>query len=164
MKSTFLSKRDTALLVKRIEASWPMNVVPKLKTIKEYQVDGDESFFKSDEFTAVQVGKEKNIVPFLGDVALLARFPSVTVDMGAVRFVCNGAKVTRPGITAFDGFKKGDIVVVKDEVHNKPLGVGIALIDSDKVCRRTKRPCYPNTALYKRQSLGGTQIDKYIGI
>ena len=59
MKSTFLSKRDTALLVKRIEASWPTNIVPKMKTIKEYQVDGDESFYKTDEFTAVQVGKEK---------------------------------------------------------------------------------------------------------
>ena len=138
MKSTFLSKRDTALLVKRIEASWPTNIVPKTKTIKEYQIDGDESFYKSDEFTAVQVGKEKSIVPFLGDAALLARFPSVTVDMGAVRFVCNGAKVARPGITAFVPFKKGDIVVIKDEVHGKPLAVGIALIDSDKAIEEQK--------------------------
>jgi PUA domain protein len=138
MKSTFLSKRDTALLVKRIEASWPMNVVPKMKTIKEYHVDGSESLFKSDEFTAVQVGKERYIVPFLGDVSLLARFPSVTVDMGAVRFVCNGAKVARPGITAFDNFRKGNIVVIKDEVHGKPLAVGIALIDSDKAVEEQK--------------------------
>jgi PUA domain protein len=138
MKSTFLSKRDTALLVKRLEASWPANVVPKMKTIKEYQVDGDESLYKSDEFTAVQVGKEKYIVPFLGDVSLLARFPSVTVDMGAVRFVCNGAKVTRPGITAFDNFGKGSIVVIKDAVHSKPLAVGIALIDSDKAVEEQK--------------------------
>ena len=138
MKSTFLSKRDTALFVKRIEESWPINIVPKTKTIKEYQVDGDESFFKSDEFTAVQVGKERYIVPFLGDVTLLSRFPSVTVDMGAVRFVCNGAKVTRPGITAFDSFKKGNIVVIKDEVHGKPLAVGIALIDSDKAVEEQK--------------------------
>jgi PUA domain protein len=138
MKSAFLSKRDTALLVKRIEASWPMNVVPKMKTIKEYHVDGDESLFKSDEFTAVQVGKERYIVPFLGDASLLARFPSITVDMGAVRFVCNGAKVARPGITAFDNFKEGNIVVIKDEVHNKPLAVGIALIDSDKAVEERK--------------------------
>jgi PUA domain protein len=138
MKSTFLSKRDTALLVKRIEASWPSNIVPKIKTIKEYQVDGDESFYKSDDFTAVQVGKDKDIVPFLGDVTLLARFPSVTVDMGAVRFVCNGAKVTRPGIMAFDNFKKGGVVVIKDEVHGKPLAVGKALIDSEKAVEEQK--------------------------
>jgi predicted RNA-binding protein (TIGR00451 family) len=138
MKITYLSKRDTASLVKRIESSWPANVVPKIKTIKEYQLDGNELFYKSDEFTAVQVGKEKCIVPFLGDVSLLTRFPSVTVDMGAVRFVCNGAKVTRPGITAFDNFRKGSIVVIKDEVHSKPLAVGIALIDSDKAAEEEK--------------------------
>jgi malignant T-cell-amplified sequence len=138
MKSTFLSKRDTALLVKRIEDAWPTNVVPKMKTIKEYQLDGEESIYKSDEFTAVQVGKEKYIVPFLGDVSILTRFPSVTVDMGAVRFVCNGAKVTRPGITAFDSFKKGDIVVIRDEVHSKPLAVGIALIDGHKAVAEQK--------------------------
>lgn len=138
MKSTFLSKRDTASLVKRIEDSWPSNVVPKMKTIKEYQLDGKESIYKSDEFTAVQVGKEKYIVPFLGDVSILTRFPSVTVDMGAVRFVCNGAKVTRPGITSFDSFQKGDIVVIKDEVHGKPLAVGIALIDGDKAVAEQK--------------------------
>lgn len=136
MKSTFLSKRDTALLVKRIEASWPPNIVPKTKTIKEYQLAGEESFYKFEEFTAVQVGK--SIVPFLGDLSLLDRFPSVTVDMGAVRFVCNGAKVTRPGITAFDNFKEGNIVVIKDEVHSKPLAVGIALIDSDKAMQEQK--------------------------
>ena len=132
MKTNYLSKRDTASLVRKIESAWPPNVVPKTKTIKEYQVDGDESFYKSDEFTAVQLGKEKYIIPFLGDVSLLTSFPSVTVDMGAVRFICNGAKVTRPGITAFGNFKKGSIVVIRDEVHNKPLAVGIALIDSDK--------------------------------
>lgn len=138
MKSTFLSKRDTASLVRRIEDAWPANVVPKMKTIKEYQLDREESIYKSDEFTAVQVGKEKHIVPFLGDVSILTRFPSVTVDMGAVRFVCNGAKVTRPGITSFDSFRKGDIVVIKDEVHSKPLAVGIALIDGDKAAAEQK--------------------------
>jgi PUA domain protein len=138
MKSTFLSKRDTALLLKKIEASWPTDIVPKMKTIKEYQVAGDESFFESDKFTAVQVGKEKYIVPFLGDVSLLSHFPSVTVDMGAVRFVCNGAKVMRPGITALDNFKKGEIVVIKDEVHGKPLAVGIALADSEKALEDQK--------------------------
>jgi PUA domain protein len=46
--------------------------------------------------------------------------------------------VTRPGITSFDSFKKGDIVVIKDEVHSKPLAVGIALIDGDKAVAEQK--------------------------
>ena len=79
---------------------------------------------------AVQIGE--NIVPFLGaKQEMLQRFPSVTVDMGAVRFVCNGAKVMRPGITEFGAFKKGDIVAVKDQAHGKVLAAGVALEDSE---------------------------------
>ncbi len=46
--------------------------------------------------------------------------------------------MARPGITAFDNFRKGNIVVIKDEVHSKPLAVGIALIDSDKAVEEQK--------------------------
>jgi len=71
------------------------------------------------------------LVPFLGKTELVQKFPTVTVDMGAIRFVCNGAKVLRPGIVAFDSFKKGDVVAVKDQTHGKLLAVGLALEDSE---------------------------------
>jgi PUA domain protein len=51
--------------------------------------------------------------------------------MGAIKFVCNGAKVMRPGIIDFDYFRNGDIVVVKDQMHGKALAVGLALKDSE---------------------------------
>jgi malignant T-cell-amplified sequence len=78
---------------------------------------------------AVQVPSA--IVPFLGKPQQLQHFPSVTIDMGAIKFVCNGAKVMRPGITDFDSFKNGDIVVVKEQTHGKALAVGLALKDSE---------------------------------
>ena len=59
-------------------------------------------------------------MPFLGKQEE-QRFPSVTIDRGALKFVCNGAKVMRPGIINFDSFKKGEIVVVKDQTHGKEL-------------------------------------------
>jgi malignant T-cell-amplified sequence len=55
----------------------------------------------------------------------------VTIDRGALKFVCNGAKVMRPGIVNFDSFKKGEIVAVKDQTHGKTVAVGLALEDSD---------------------------------
>jgi PUA domain protein len=70
-------------------------------------------------------------VPFLGKQEELKRFPSVTIDSGALKFVCNGAKVMRPGIINFDSFKKGEIVAVKDQTHGKTVAVGLALEDSD---------------------------------
>ena len=58
-----------------------------------------------------------------GDV--LAQVPKVIVDMGAVRFVCNGADVMAPGIVRYEGeFGKGDIVVVADVKYCKPLAIG----------------------------------------
>ncbi len=53
----------------------------------------------------------------------------VTVDMGAIKFVINGADVMGPGIVDADvGIQTGDYVWVRDEKNNKPLAVGRALI------------------------------------
>jgi PUA-domain protein len=125
-----LSKSESSELVDKLKAVWPQDLVPKVKSIKVYEVEEGRRLLVADETVAVQVND--NIVPFLGGKAeVLARFPSVTVDMGAIKFVCNGAKVMRPGITSFDTFKKGDIVVVKDQTHGKVLAVGVALEESE---------------------------------
>ena len=59
---------------------------------------------------------------------------SVTVDMGAVRFVTNGADIMSPGIVAADdGISPGDIVLIVDETHNKPLAIGISLITGEEM-------------------------------
>ena len=54
----------------------------------------------------------------------------VVVDMGAVKFLANGADVMAPGIVEADeNIKEGDVVFVVDETHNRPLCVGEALMD-----------------------------------
>lgn len=58
----------------------------------------------------------------------------VTVDMGAVKFVTNGADIMSPGIVASDkDVKSNDVVVVVEETHKKPLAIGIALISGEKM-------------------------------
>jgi PUA domain protein len=53
----------------------------------------------------------------------------VMVDTGAVRFVVNGADIMKPGIVSADpGIAAGDLVVIIEERHNKPLAVGIAMV------------------------------------
>jgi PUA domain protein len=131
------SKRDTSDLLEVIHSKWPNHVVPKIKTFKAYEVEQGRFILESEDMLAVQVD-EKIILPFLGLPRILEYFPAVFVDMGAVKFVCNGAKVMRPGITKFDHFTKEDIVIVKDEIHAKPLSVGIAMEDSDAAITKTK--------------------------
>jgi PUA domain protein len=60
--------------------------------------------------------------------------PKITVDMGAVRFVVNGADIMRPGITEIDDRVKEDgIVVVVDENHGKPLAVGVSKMAAEEL-------------------------------
>jgi PUA-domain protein len=58
----------------------------------------------------------------------------VLVDAGAVRFVVNGADVMCPGITSADpNIQPDDPVVIVEVTHNKPLAIGISLMNSDEM-------------------------------
>ena len=131
LKTFVLSKRETSELIEKLESSWPSGTIPTVKSITVHELrQGNRLLVANDAVIGVQIAER--IVPFVGASAeILSQFPSVTVDMGAVKFVCNGAKVMRPGITKFDSFKKGGIVLVKDQVHGKVLASGLALEDSD---------------------------------
>ena len=125
-----LSKSETCELLDNLRNSWPHDVIPKAKNIKVYEIEQDVRLLVADQTIAVQV--QNKILPFLGgQLETLKHFPFVTVDMGAVKFVCNGAKIMRPGISSFGSFKKGDIVVVNDLTHGKALAIGIALEESE---------------------------------
>jgi PUA-domain protein len=63
----------------------------------------------------------------------------VTVDMGAVKFVYNGADVMGPGVVGSDGsIREGDLVWVRDEKNMRPLSVGRALVDATVLQRKEK--------------------------
>jgi len=66
---------------------------------------------------------------------VLMLLPKITVNMGAVPHVCNGADLMAPGIIKIEGnFNADDYVVIVDERHQKPLAVGIAIVDSQTAC------------------------------
>lgn len=63
----------------------------------------------------------------------------VVVDMGAVKFVVNGADIMRPGVVSCnDQIKVGDVVVIKDENNNKPLAIGTALFSGPELMQQSK--------------------------
>ena len=73
---------------------------------------------------------------------LLAKRPTkafVTVDMGAIKFVNNGADVMAPGIVEADpAIRPGDLVWVRDERNKVPLAVGEAIVPGDQMPRGPK--------------------------
>lgn len=63
----------------------------------------------------------------------------VVVDMGAVKFVANGADVMGPGIVDADkDIKSDDIVWICDEKNKKPFAIGLALIAGEDMLKKEK--------------------------
>lgn len=70
--------------------------------------------------------------------------PCVYLDMGAVPFIVKGADIMRPGIKEVDNFESGDLVILKDWVHKKPLALGISLFSSEDIKKMTKNKVIKN--------------------
>lgn len=63
----------------------------------------------------------------------------VVVDMGAIKFVAKGADIMSPGITDADPeIKEGDLVIIVDETHRKPLATGRSLISGTEMVENTE--------------------------
>lgn len=74
------------------------------------------------------------IVPTLHFLQEKIVIPTITVDMGAIKFVINGADIMRPGITNIsEGILKDNLIVIVDQNNNKPLAVGIALLGTEEM-------------------------------
>jgi PUA domain protein len=70
---------------------------------------------------------------------LFPLFPRIVVDMGAVPYVCKGADVMAPGVCSINGnFETDGLLVVVDERYNKPLSIGMALLNSEEM-KTTKK-------------------------
>ena len=123
-----LSKREIHDITGQISKSWPTNSVGAIKNLQAYVIDGNRRLLVGNNLVAIQLAPDL-IIPHLTQHDILNHFASVQVDMNAVKFVCNGANIMRPGITDFTTFKESEIVLVKDQTHKKELAVCISLVD-----------------------------------
>ena len=135
MKSNLISKSETAKIFEELNTQWKMEL-PKQKNVRTHQIDEKGIIITGKGITAIKIGED--ILPFLGNAQILEKFPYVIVDMGAIKFVCKGANVMRPGITKFSDFEKGEIVCVIEESQHKFLAVGRAEIPSSKLAETNK--------------------------
>ena len=104
---------------------------PKIKNLKVHHITSDAQIIVGEGIKILKINDE--YVPFLSETQILEKFPYVMVDMGAVKFMCKGANVMRPGIKKHSEFQSGDIVCVIEESHHKFLAIGKALISSQEL-------------------------------
>jgi PUA-domain protein len=99
------------------------------ETDKLFLVDGKPTLFAVGDL----------ILPTLNSEQVISQLPKIVVDMGAVKFVCNGADVMAPGVVRYEGvFGKGDLAVVIDAKHGKPLALGEMLFGLEEA-KSTKK-------------------------
>ncbi len=98
-----------------------------------------EKIETDSDFTIYLIDRKPLIMEYEGQVfptlrgAIERQFTERTlvVDSGAVAFMVKGADIMRPGIVSVtDDVKEGRAVLIVEERHNKPLAVGIALLDA----------------------------------
>jgi PUA domain protein len=130
LKTYVISKKETEKILAIISKTWKNISVPKIKNIKVFEIENNKNILVIDSIIGISSNGEL-ILPFLRKTEILEKFPSITVDSGSIKFICNGAKILRPGVVKFDSFCKNDIVVIKDEKFSKFISVGLALEDSN---------------------------------
>ena len=130
MKSNLISKSETTALLKTVSERWGIEL-PKMKNVKVHQILDDAQIITGDGLKILKV--DEDYLPFLSEIEMLEKFPTVTVDMGAVKFMCKGANLMRPGIKKFTEFEKDKIVCIVEESQHKFLAVGKSLVSSSEL-------------------------------
>ncbi|HSB83853.1 MAG TPA: PUA domain-containing protein [Nitrosarchaeum sp.] len=130
MKSNLISKSETVTLLKTVSERWGMEF-PKIKNLKVHQISDEAQIITGSGIKILKINDE--YLPFLSETQMLERFPHVTVDMGAVKFMCKGANVMRPGIKSHSEFEKEKVVCIIEESQHKFLAVGKSLISSSEL-------------------------------
>jgi len=109
-------------------------IFPNKARIELIQTDAGDTLYAVNNVLKLWKSKE-GYIPVL--TLLLNKqvdLKKIVVDKGAIRFVTNGADVMRPGITKIDSsIKKGDIVVIVDENHDRALAIGRAMLDANQM-------------------------------
>ena len=127
MKSNLISKSETAQVIKEISSQWKIEF-PKIKNLKFHYSDDDVIIITGIGLKAIKTGN--SYLPFLTETEILKKFPYVMVDMGAVKFMCNGANVMRPGITNYTQFEQDSVVCIVEESQHKFLAIGKSCVIS----------------------------------
>ena len=107
-------------------------------TVDSAETKNYDIIYVNNEVLAMIIDDE----PFLTLKGILKYHPRnrwVTVDMGAVKFVYNGADVMAPGIVNADPtIEKDDLVWVRDERNLQPLAIGKALMSGIEMIKSKK--------------------------
>jgi PUA-domain protein len=123
-----LRRKEVESLASELKGSLGCETFQPLDIVDIGEAGGNNVLVYQGKPVAIYIDEE----PFLtvhGLIMFPARKRYVTVDMGAVKFLANGADVMAPGVVDADmEIKIGMAVWVRDQNNLRPLLVGTALM------------------------------------
>ena len=124
-----LRRKEVEALAAELNASLGIDTFQPTDAVETGEAGGNELFVFRGKPIGIFIEK-KAFLTVHGLLMFNATKRFVTVDMGAVKFLANGADVMAPGIVDADPeIKTGDAVWVRDQNNKRPLLVGVALMD-----------------------------------
>jgi PUA-domain protein len=109
------------------------SLIPPKAKVEIIETDLPDLILINDE-PLIMILMDEPIPTLKGALKMKNESRYVVVDMGAVQFMAKGADVMSPGITEADpNIKAGELVVVVDETHRKPLVIGRSLISGKEM-------------------------------
>ena len=121
-------------ILENLKANFGESIEAELagKTLEVAETDEDQEFILVNGEPLLFSVNGTYFPTIRGALKLRPKRKRVVIDMGAVKFVAKGADIMSPGIVDVDtSIRKGDLVIVCDEVHGKPLAIGKALVNAD---------------------------------
>jgi len=133
-----LKRKEVKIIFEELQKAFNCNFFDDKTKIESGEIDGIKMILVDDEPCFVYY--ENKIVFTLHGVnryKLKERF--IVVDMGAIRFITNGADVMAPGVVDADkNICENELVWVCDEKHHKPLAIGFALMNGEQMIHEDK--------------------------
>lgn len=133
-----LKEKDTKKIIDILQKNFNNINIDKKSSIETGDVENISYIFIDNE-PCFFYFEEKIIFTLFGLNKFNPKNKFVVIDMGAVKFITNGADVMAPGIVDADkDIIENDQVWICDERYRKPLAVGIALASGEQMIQGKK--------------------------
>ena len=121
-----LRSKDGKKILKEFNKKYGTEITGK--NIEKATINGRTIYFIDEKPLILEA--DCVFIPTLIYTSIFNRLPSITIDMGAIPFLCKGADVMIPGIRdAPLPLRKDVTTIILDESHKKPIAVGITIMN-----------------------------------
>ena len=127
-------KRLKDEVLKQYDQKFIESIFPKKARVEWILTDHGDSLYAINNKLTLWKSNEGYIPVLTLLLNKQVEMKKIVVDKGAIKYIANSADVMIRGVTKIDpSIKKGDIVVIVDENHDRALAIGKAMLDSKQM-------------------------------